>query len=138
MSFMQNVSVSMKLARFHAALSLKTPEPLHSSATGYNLLSLRQDLIEEEALEVRDALDDLMSGAHPYEDKAVRAHVLKELCDLVYVAVGTAEALEMDFDTAFTRVHNNNMLKLENTELREDGKLLKPQDHPKVDLEDLV
>jgi predicted HAD superfamily Cof-like phosphohydrolase len=138
MSFMQNVSVSMKLARFHAALSLKTPDVPYDEDAIFNVISLREDLIREEHHEVMEALEDLMSSPIPEDDKVARSHVLKELCDLVYVAVGTAEALDLDFDTAFTRVHNNNMLKLENTKLREDGKLLKPKDHPVVNLEDLV
>ena len=55
--------------------------------------------------------------------------ILKECCDLVYVAVGTAVAFGMNFDEAFKRVHASNMAKLwedGKPRYREDGKVLKP------------
>ena len=89
--------------------------------------TLRQTLIEEETDEVVDALH--------MDDPAA---LLKELCDLVYVAVGTATAFGMDFDTAFNRVHEDNMRRLALGTYREDGKLVKPDDYPKLNLDDCV
>ena len=45
---------------------------------------------------------------------------LKEICDLVYVLVGTCVTFGVDFDEAFKRVHASNM-----TKLGADGKPLK-------------
>lgn len=126
---LKNETVTMKLSSFHSAMAAIVPP-----GRVEDLLVLRQNLIAEEFTEVDDALEDVMDS-----DTVVnRGALLKELCDLVYVAVGTAEALSMNFDVAFNRVHINNMLKLEGMEMREDGKVLKAKGHPAVDLEDLV
>lgn len=104
------------------------------------LISLRASLIQEEADETLDALWELDRGIklQPSQIHAYRSDVLKELCDLVYVCVGTAVSLNMDFDTAFRLVHENNMKKLNNKVVRKDGKILKPNNHPKVNLGDCV
>jgi predicted HAD superfamily Cof-like phosphohydrolase len=47
-------------------------------------------------------------------DKAIKvahAHLLKELCDVVYTAVGMAVRCGYDFDAAFLKVHTSNMTK---------------------------
>ena len=43
--------------------------------------------------------------------KVAHAHLLKELCDVVYTAVGMAVSCGYDFDAAFTKVHISNMTK---------------------------
>lgn len=107
-----------------------------------DLLSLRQGLISEEFLEVLEALavvqfdvmylDEIRPGA--------KANLLKELCDLVYVAVGTAVKLGLPFDEGFTRVHENNMSKLVDGKIvrAENGKILKPKGYVKCDLSEIV
>lgn len=67
---------------------------------------------------------------------------LKELADLVYVVYGYANAVGYDLDTALERVHANNLGRCVQPDgsikRREDGKILKNADYPKVFLEDLV
>lgn len=90
-------------------------------------LKLRLDLIREEYAEVL--------GADSSEE------VLKEVCDLVYVLVGLCVETGWDFDTAFERVHESNMSKLDEDGLpvfRLDGKVLKGPWYKPPSLKDLV
>ena len=70
------------------------------------------------------------------------ASELKELADLVYVCYGYANACGYDLDEAIRRVHENNVGRCiqpdGSIKRREDGKILKNKDYPKVDLGDLV
>lgn len=67
---------------------------------------------------------------------------LKELADLVYVVYGYANAKGWDLDEAIRRVHVNNVGRCVQPDgtvkRREDGKILKREGYPKVNLEDLV
>ncbi|MCP4489983.1 MAG: hypothetical protein GY820_22085 [Gammaproteobacteria bacterium] len=67
---------------------------------------------------------------------------LKELADLVYVIYGYANTMGWDLDEALQRVHANNVGRCVQPDgtvkRREDGKILKNKDYPKVDLSDLV
>lgn len=67
---------------------------------------------------------------------------LKELSDLVYVIFGYANAKGWDLMEAVRRVHVNNLGRCVqedgSVQRREDGKILKREDYPKVDLSDLV
>lgn len=67
---------------------------------------------------------------------------LKELADLVYVVYGYANAKGYNLDEALRRVHANNLgrcIQPDGSILRrEDGKIIKNKDYPKVDLRDLV
>jgi len=67
---------------------------------------------------------------------------LKELTDLVYVIYGYALAQGYDLDEALCRVHSNNIGRMTQPDgtikRREDGKIIKNPDYPKVDLSDLV
>jgi hypothetical protein len=67
---------------------------------------------------------------------------LKELSDLVYVIYGYANACGYDLDEAIRRVHANNLGRCVQPDgsilRREDGKIIKNEDYPKVDLGDLV
>jgi predicted HAD superfamily Cof-like phosphohydrolase len=67
---------------------------------------------------------------------------LKELSDLVYVCYGYAKAKGWNLDEAIRRVHRNNVgrcLQPDGTvKRREDGKILKNPNFPKVDLRDCL
>lgn len=77
-----------------------------------------------------------------WEEEEKPALELKELSDLVYVIYGYANARGWDLDEAVRRVHANNIGRMYQPDgtikRREDGKILKNKDFPKVDLEDLV
>ena len=70
------------------------------------------------------------------------AHELKELSDLVYVIFGYASSKGWDLMEATRRVHMNNLARCIHPDgsikRREDGKIVKNPDYPKVDLGDLV
>ena len=67
---------------------------------------------------------------------------LKELADLVYVIYGYARARGWDLEEAVRRVHQNNIDRCVQPDggvkYREDGKVLKRNNPPKIDLSDLV
>jgi len=67
---------------------------------------------------------------------------LKELSDLVYVVYGYAASRGWNLDEAVRRVHENNMGRMYQPDgtikRREDGKIVKNPDFPKVKLGDLV
>lgn len=92
-------------------------------------VSLYEDLVVEEYKEWRD------EGVRTVGD-------LKELADLVYVIYGYANAVGYDLDEAVRRVHRNNLgrcIQPDGTvRRREDGKIMKNPDYPKVTLEDLI
>lgn len=67
-----------------------------------SVASLRKKLIAEEASELVDAID-----------RGELNQMLDALCDLLYVTVGTANAMGFSdvLDEAFARVHHSNMQK---------------------------
>ena len=76
---------------------------------------LREKLIAEEADEVCAALRH-----RNFEG------VIDGLCDLIYVALGTAVACGVDLEPFFDEVHRSNMAKFGGP-IRDDGKILKPE-----------
>lgn len=88
---------------------------------------LRHTLIGEESAELLSALSP------PNGSPESVAEIAKELCDLLYVAFGTAVSYGIDLDPIFTIVHESNMQKLEGP-IRADGKRMKPDgwEHPVV------
>ena len=112
---------------FKHPLGLRYPSP---SAMVDGEKNLRRSLIQEE-------FKELMYAISNEEDD----EVLKELCDLVYVCVGFAVTYGWSFDTAFNRVHESNMSKLDaegNPVYREDGKVVKSDCYKPPKLVDLV
>ena len=130
MSNMKSETIQNKLQSFHKAFGHPTDEEY---ITGGNnaTKALRVRLLHEEFTEVTSAISY----------KQNKAAILKELCDLVYVAVGFADTFGWNFDVAFNRVHTSNMSKLgENGKpiYREDGKIMKSSMYKEPYLEDLV
>jgi NTP pyrophosphatase (non-canonical NTP hydrolase) len=105
-------------------------------------LRLQLSLISEEAKEVKEAVDDLDERVgHQSDHRARKAHLLKELADLVYVCYQMAAAFGWDLTEAYSRVHASNLTKLDSNGkpiLREDGKILKGPNYLEPSLEDLV
>jgi len=125
---LKNETVGDKLRIFHKEMY----KYVDKHELELDLIGFRYKLIEEEYTETVEAIEDVTNKI------VTRGHLLKELCDLVYVVAGTATELGMDFDTAFNRVHQNNMLKWQNPKFREDGKLMKAEGFETPNLEDLV
>lgn len=95
--------------------------------------SMSAYLIKEEFLEW---MEEHKSPSKPDRDE------LKELADLVYVVYGYANSMGWDLDEAVRRVHDNNMGRMYQDDgtiqWRDDGKVLKNKNYPKVSLDDLV
>lgn len=84
--------------------------------------NLRISLVAEELneLEIGMGYDDL-------------THVADDLCDLLYVVIGTAVAYGMDLEPLFDEVHRSNMAKAGGP-LSPQGKQLKPEGWTPPDL----
>jgi NTP pyrophosphatase (non-canonical NTP hydrolase) len=110
------------------------------------LRSLRAKLILEECAEAADAIMGRENWKGntlepPPNGPTDRAHVLKELADILVVTYGAADVLGLPLDTAFMRVHISNMSKVEldgTVRRREDGKILKGPRYLPPNLDDLV
>ena len=96
---------------------------------------LYRALIDEEYIELRDEMSTEYGGISPENE-------LKEMADLIYVLYGYARVKGYNLDKAVERVHQNNMGRMyqpDGTILRrDDGKVMKNKDFPKVELGDLV
>lgn len=88
---------------------------------------LRLMLLVDEVKELTDAIAE-----------GDKAHILKEVCDVLYLAHGVGMCTGGDVDEAFKRVHESNMLKTVEPLYRKDGKLLKGPNYVAPTLEDLV
>lgn len=120
------------LKEFQNTLYNRTNDDLHREGQPIEigeftkLAELRGKLIVEEAGELEDALNN-----------ETPEQVLKELSDLLYVILGTMVVYSLPphiVRSAFEKVHANNMAKITFGTVNEAGKLIKPKDHPKVDL----
>lgn len=91
------------------------------------LLNNRLKFLFEELTELTDAavVDD-------------QEGILDALVDLVYVALGTAHLMGLNFDEAFRRVHMANMKKEQAHEGTYKGGIIKPFGWVPPDLSDLV
>lgn len=80
----------------------------------------------EEAIEADEAIRNL----NPYSgEPANRAHVAKELADVVYRAFGAARRFGIPLDAVFNVVHTDNMKKLSESTVAADGHITKPVDY---------
>ena len=95
---------------------------------------LYRNLVKEEYWELAYEMEGL--------EDADRVPELKEMADLIYVLYGYARVKGYNLDKALERIHQDNMGRMyqpDGTILRrDDGKVLKNKDYPKVELGDLV
>jgi|TARA_R100001143_G_C3351089_1_gene129567 predicted HAD superfamily Cof-like phosphohydrolase len=126
-----NQPIGKSLAEFHSVFGCKRNQNFkNNTIEDVELLVLKKNLIKEEVEEVFEAIKE-----------SNEAHVLKELVDVVVVCVGMADTYGWDFDTAFKRVHESNMSKLDDDGkpiYREDGKVIKSKNYKAPYLSDLV
>jgi predicted HAD superfamily Cof-like phosphohydrolase len=115
------------LADFHAVFD-PAPEGLRDG-----LLSRRMAYLAEEVREVAEA-SDALQAASPEHERAAKAALIKELCDVLYVTYGTLHQLDVNADAAFAEVHRSNMSKTPNPH----GKALKGPGYHVADMESLV
>lgn len=118
-----------KVLEFHE----KFGHPINTPITSQQR-DLRCTLISEETIEV-------MGEMYPDPDdiKLIdKKKLTKELCDLLYVTLGTGVAFGLPLKEVFEEVHKSNMSKLGEDGkpvLREDGKVLKGSNYKEPDLE---
>lgn len=113
------------LRQFHAAMGThgnmaKRVDP--------KMIQRRINIVDEEVnKEMLPLLRALADGTKTASLENV-AELLDHCVDVVYVAMGTAMEFGLPFDQAFIIVHQANMAKFaKGLNLREDGKLLKPE-----------
>lgn len=96
---------------------------------------LYMKLIEEE-------VSEWIEEAYAADDKKAPEKELKELCDVMYVILGYADTQGWDIVTAFNRVHESNMSKLDAQGKpvydADNAKVLKGPFYIRPDLSDLV
>lgn len=132
--------------------------PASSTIPNEVVRKLRASLILEEALETIEALgfriswgeigwsthlltfDNLTLAPCPHRQKEGEIEidivkVIDGLCDLSVVTTGTFSAFGLKDASFLEEVDANNLLKIELGTKREDGKLLKPEGHPKPEIE---
>lgn len=76
-----------------------------------------------------------------HDEDLSKAHLLKEICDVLYVVYGTVVTFGLQdiLDEAFDRVHRNNLDKITTGTVNiETGKFTKSPAHPKTYLKDLT
>lgn len=96
-------------------------------------------------VQIASLIEGTKSQAEPFYESTERAeeldkeHILKELCDITIMAMGTAAEFGFLFDQAMFRVHENNMAKVQGSlNFDENGKVIKPKNHPKPNLKVFV
>jgi len=95
---------------------------------------LRYNLISEETVEVMEEMYPDPDDINLIDKKKFT----KELCDLLYVTLGTGVAFGLPLKEVFEEVHKSNMSKLGEDGkpvLREDGKVLKGPNYKEPNLE---
>lgn len=80
----------------------------------YIQLELYKHLIQEESMELINAIDN-----EPLENQ------VKEAVDVLVVTIGYLVSLNIDVQKAWELVHVNNMLKVQNVQKDETGKIIK-------------
>ena len=104
-----------------------------------NHLHFRRTLSAEESKEVDEAAANCQMKADLGHDipPDMRAALVKELCDVLYVTYGFGATFGIDLDKAFALVHASNMSKVGEDGIpirREDGKILKGPNYWEPDL----
>lgn len=96
--------------------------------------ALYTKLLEEE-------YEEWLEEAYAEDNKKAPDKELKELCDMMYIIIGYAETQGWNLLTAFNRVHNSNMTKLDSDNrpiFNDAGKVIKGPNYKAPDLKDLV
>jgi len=115
-----------KLAGTDAASLQALNQVFTNFVEGGDTAALRAKLIKEEAEELVHAL---LTGS--------REEVLKEICDLLVVTIGTSVIYDFPLGPAFNTVVQDNIARIRKATVSPSGKLVKDKHHPKLSLEGL-
>jgi predicted HAD superfamily Cof-like phosphohydrolase len=122
----------------------------HERPISVSILTSRLRLIVEEFEEVVDAMEgytlvlkekNIESKTSLLMHRATKAHLAKELADLLYVVYGTAEELGIPLEEIFIKVHQNNMDKVWDdgtVHYNDFGKIIKPPTYSPPDIESIL
>jgi predicted HAD superfamily Cof-like phosphohydrolase len=110
------------VTEFHVATGSTVGE-----TPGFRDVNLRINLILEEVSEFESAASMISLGKYGPTLNADPSFTdaVKELCDILYVTLGTAVAWGIDILPWFEEVHRSNMTKIIGVEKRADGKVKK-------------
>lgn len=97
-------------------------------------LEFRHNLLREEYKEVQAEYNNALTKNKEI-DNINKQNLSKELCDLIYVAVGMGVTFGLPLEEVWNRTHKSNMSK--NGGVREDGKVLKGEGYEPPVLRDL-
>jgi len=101
----------------------------------HDVVDLRLKLLQEEYIELHNELIGEIPNNVDLEK------VGKELCDLLFVTYGLADAFGLPVDAMFKEVYESNMSKLDKDGLpiyREDGKVMKGKFYKEPDLKQFL
>lgn len=131
----------MALAVYNDSTGYWTNDDDHEYATPQTMVKYFQRVTQQKSdPALYEAL--ITEEFHEWCESTDYTHELKELADLVYVIYGYANAMGWNLDEALYRVHVNNIGRIKQPDgsikRREDGKIIKNPDYPKVNLGDLV
>ena len=132
------ISNGAKVLAFMKAFDQRTGENIYDGrAVTLRLLALRQRLIEEEAAELRAAVEgfcfcatssNALNVERETEKRAAFVEIVDSLAGLLYAVYGFFHAFGIEPEAALSAVHESNMTKLDAHGApiyREDGKVLK-------------
>ena len=141
---MNHTTMADMVRHFQSTFGLPVDHELRIGAVDLEHIGLREALHAEEYREVVQAAQLLATGLYQKRGSEflakAKADYLKELCDLIYVLLGTAVTFGFKVDPAFVRVHDRNMLKVrdENADPMKPKKVKKGSNYVAPDLTDLV
>ncbi|TMC59389.1 MAG: hypothetical protein E6J26_03995 [Chloroflexi bacterium] len=121
-------AMQAKVKEFHAKFMGTDPD--QPTIPDEDVQKLRLRLIDEE---IREFAEASASGDLPA--------AIKELCDLLYVVLGTANAYGIDIEPFFDEVHRSNMSKPWNDGASHKdpfGKVLKPPTYSPANIEGVL
>lgn len=72
---------------------------------------VREKIVDEEVREMKEAAREVLDATTPQALRTAKAHLTKEIIDIIYTLYGTLEILGVDADAAFAEVHRSNMSK---------------------------
>lgn len=111
-------------------------DPVGQGEALSNLLTRRVQYMFEEFKETAAAAEALLlaQDTDPATIKTAKAHLVKELADVLNVTYGFLNLLEVDADAAFAEVHRSNMSKTPNS----GGKAIKGESYSPAEMEQFV
>ena len=98
------------------------------------LLARRVAYLTSETEETVEAADELLNAADAASAKIAKAHLVKELIEVIQVSYGFLHLLQVDADAAYAEVHRSNMSKTPNP----GGKAIKGEGYQPAQMEQFV